>query len=73
MKEQTNEKGITLIALVITIIVLLILARSNNSVINRRQWNIRKSRASKRKNKCGRRLRILTNRSVRNNGRILYR
>ena len=36
MKEQTNEKGITLIALVITIIVLLILARSNNSDINRR-------------------------------------
>ena len=43
MRKQTNEKGITLIALVITIIVLLILARSNNSNINRRQWNIRKS------------------------------
>ena len=43
MKKQTNEKGITLIALVITIIVLLILARSDNSNINRRQWNIRKS------------------------------
>jgi len=36
MKKQTNEKGITLIALVITIIVLLILARSNNKHINRR-------------------------------------
>jgi len=43
MKKQTNEKGITLIALVITIIVLLILARSDNSNINRRKWNIRKS------------------------------
>jgi len=36
MRKQTNEKGITLIALVITIIVLLILARSDNSNINRR-------------------------------------
>ena len=30
MKEKNEERGITLIALVITIIVLLILARSNN-------------------------------------------
>lgn len=33
---QNKAKGITLIALVITIIVLLILARSNNKYINRR-------------------------------------
>ncbi len=32
MKEQTNEKGITLIALVITIIVLLILARNKQDI-----------------------------------------
>ena len=45
-KEQVRrkeEKGITLIALVITIIVLLILARSKHSNINRRKWNINKS------------------------------
>lgn len=30
IKEKNQEKGITLIALVITIIVLLILARSDN-------------------------------------------
>ena len=33
--EKFKEKGITLIALVITIIVLLILARSNNRSIVR--------------------------------------
>jgi len=38
-----KNKGITLISLVITIIILLILARSNNSNINRRQWNNRES------------------------------
>ena len=40
---QNKTKGITLIALVITIIILLILARSYNSDINRRQWNDNKS------------------------------
>jgi len=35
-KKILKNSGITLIALVITIIVLLILARSNNSHINRR-------------------------------------
>ena len=38
-----NKKGITLVSLVITIIVLLILARGNNINSNRRQWNNRKS------------------------------
>ena len=36
MERKTN-KGITLIALVITIIVLLILARSNNRSLDRRK------------------------------------
>jgi len=44
-------KGITLISLVITIIVLLILARSNNSNINRGQWDNRKSRRGKIQNR----------------------
>lgn len=43
MNRNRQEKGITLIALVITIIVLLILARSNNKYANGRQWNTRKS------------------------------
>ena len=34
-----STKGITLIALVITIIVLLILARSFNCNANKRKWN----------------------------------
>ena len=51
--KQIKEKGITLIALVITIIVLLILARSSDKHISRRQWNNRKSCKSKRRNrKC---------------------
>lgn len=37
-----NEEGITLIALVVTIIVLLILARSCNCDTNRREWDINK-------------------------------
>lgn len=40
-KNKKYEKGITLIALVITIIVLLILARSNNIYVNRGKWNIK--------------------------------
>ena len=47
MKKKLNEsikkyrnKGITLIALVITIILLLILARNNNKFINK-QWIIK--------------------------------
>ena len=40
VSTQKGTKGITLIALVITIIVLLILARSNNCNANRAEWNI---------------------------------
>ena len=40
MKRNFNEKkGITLIALVVTIIVLLILARNKYSDVNRTKWN----------------------------------
>ena len=38
-KLLKSTKGITLIALVITIIVLLILARSNDCDIDRGEWN----------------------------------
>ena len=38
-KEKKGNEGITLIALVITIIVLLILARNKCNNINRKQWN----------------------------------
>ena len=34
-----NKNGITLIALVVTIIVLLILARSEYKYANRSEWN----------------------------------
>ena len=47
MEVKTNfkgKKGITLIALVITIIVLLILARSINCYVNRRKWNTNTSK-----------------------------
>ena len=37
---KNDNKGITLIALVITIIVLLILARSKHSNANWTKWNI---------------------------------
>ena len=47
-KKVKKERGITLIALVITIIVLLILARSKYSNVNRRKWNIRKIKRGKR-------------------------
>ena len=36
-----NQKGITLVALAITIIVLLILASITIGTISRRQWNIK--------------------------------
>ena len=42
--KKLNNKGITLIALVITIIVLLILARSINCYVNRRKWNFNTSK-----------------------------
>ena len=47
MQEKLKRsQGITLIALIITIIVLLILARNSNKFINK-QWIIRKSRESR--------------------------
>jgi hypothetical protein len=48
-KRRNNQYGITLIALVITIIVLLILARSNNKYTYRRKWYTTESFASKNK------------------------
>ncbi len=36
---RKQEKGITLIALVVTIIVLLILARRKHKYVNRKKWN----------------------------------
>ena len=39
MTKAKNEYGITLIALVVTIIVLLILARNKYSDVNRTKWN----------------------------------
>jgi len=48
MKSLKEKKGITLVALVITIIILLILARINNKYDNRK-WIIWKSRRSKNK------------------------
>ena len=41
MNRNRQEKGITLIALVITIIVLLILAGVAIATISRRKWNIK--------------------------------
>ena len=38
-----ENKGITLIALVVSIIVLLILARNKHNNVNRSEWNIKKS------------------------------
>ena len=46
-RKKLNNKGITLIALVITIIVLLILARSINCYVNWRKWNFNTSKKSK--------------------------
>ena len=47
-KEMT--KGITLIALVVTIMVLLILVRSFNINDNRGKWNFKSGNQSKRRN-----------------------
>jgi len=46
-----NEKGITLIALVITIIVLLILAGVTIAMLTKENGILRKSRCSKRNNR----------------------
>ena len=40
-KRLKNNTGITLIALVVTIIVLLILARNKYKYVNRTKWNIK--------------------------------
>ena len=40
-EKLKSQKAITLIALVITVIVLLILTRSKHSNANRRKWNIK--------------------------------
>ena len=42
-KKFKRNKGITLIALVVTIIVLLILARNKYKHANRTKWNIKQS------------------------------
>ena len=39
--EYKKNKGITLIALVVTIIVLLILARNKHKYVNRPEWHIK--------------------------------
>lgn len=41
VKEELKygKKGITLISLVVTIVILLILARSQHCYDNRRKWN----------------------------------
>ena len=41
MTKAKNEYGITLIALVVTIIVLLILARHKYKYANRTKWGIK--------------------------------
>lgn len=44
MKEKTNQKGITLIALVVTIVVLLILAGVILATLTRENRNINESK-----------------------------
>ena len=44
MKEKTNQKGITLIALIVTTIVLLILAGVILATLTRENRNINKSK-----------------------------
>ena len=50
MKINEREKGITLIALVVTIIVLLILARYKYIYVNRTKWNTKQSNRCKKTN-----------------------
>ena len=49
--DKNKDKGITLIALVVTIIVLLILAGISISYVNRSKWNINQSGRGKKKNR----------------------
>ncbi len=48
-KMQREEKGITLIALIVTIIIMLILAGVTINVAIRRQWVIKQDKRSSRK------------------------
>ena len=50
-KKINKEKGITLIALVITIIVLLILAGVSIATISRNKWIINSGTRGKKRNK----------------------
>lgn len=54
MKMEKNEKAITLIALVITIIVLLILAGVSIATLTGENGILRKSKYSKRRKQKGR-------------------
>lgn len=49
MKINKFNKGITLIALIVTIIVMLVLAGISITMLMRRKWNIRKGKSCKRK------------------------
>lgn len=49
-RKFKGGKGITLIALVVTIIVILLLARSKHNNANRSKWNIKQSIRIKRAN-----------------------
>ena len=60
-KKFRKENGITLIALVITVIVLLILARSYNCSPIRWKWHTKQSDRSKGKNRRGK---IKRNRNI---------
>ena len=57
MNNLRKNEGITLIALVVTIVVLIILARNKYSNINRRKWIIKKRIKCQRKNRNSRRKR----------------
>ena len=53
MRENGLEKknrGITLIALVVTIIIIMILARDKCFNVNREKWNFKQGNRGKRKN-----------------------
>ncbi len=46
LHQEANASGITLVALVVTIIVLLILAGVSINLVARKQWNFRKGNTS---------------------------
>ena len=53
-KKVRTERGITLIVLVITIIVLLILAGVSIAMLSRTKWIVKSSRGSKNSNRKSR-------------------